>query len=236
MTITNNSLGRLSIGPSPVKVEGLILYLDASSRKSYTGGTTWKDLSGNGNDFTINGSLAYNGHWFTLDGSVSQYVQANPFSHPTDDFTIELYERFHTFNLTPLYSYAVDGDDNEGLLYLPSSSSSEIQIRGPAGQVNTGYELVLSKFYQIVRVRTFSDGKDRLYIDGALVFDGTLAAGQQTTTNGSFNIGQEQDSPGGGFRPTQTFNGDLSIVRIYNRALSAKEVNDNYQMTKSRFE
>jgi hypothetical protein len=236
MTITNNSVGRLSFGPPLVNTNGLILYLDAASNRSYTGGTRWKDLSGNGNDFTIHGSVPHNGDYFTLNGTTSQYVQANPFAHPVGDFTIELYERFISFNLTPLYSYAVAADDNEGLLYLPTEESSEIQIRGPAGQINTGYELELNQFYQIVRARSFSDGADELYINGELVFDGTLAAGQQTTTNGSFNIGQEQDSPGGGFRDTQTLNGDLSVVRIYNRVLSAKEIADNYQMTKSRFE
>lgn len=233
--ITNNSLGRLSIGPSLVTVDGLMLYLDAASKRSYAGGTTWKDISGKGNDFTIHGSVIHNEKYFSLDGSTSQYVQGNPFSHPTGDYTIELYERFTAFNLTPIYSYAVVGDDNEGLLYLPSEESSEIQMRGPSGQANTGYELVTNKFYQIARVRTFSNGADKLFIDGKEVFEATLAAGQRTTTNGSFNVGQEQDSPGGGFSPTQTLNGDLSIIRVYSRALSAKEIANNYHNTQARF-
>jgi hypothetical protein len=236
MTITNNSLGRLSIGPSPTIVDGLVLYLDAASRRSYTGGTTWKDLSGNGNDFTIYGSPAYKGKYFTLDGSTSQYFQANPFPHPTDDFTIELYERISVFNLTPLYSYAVTGDDNEGLMYLPSEAEGVIHIYGPTGSANTSYELFTGRFYQIVRTRSYSSGDEKLYINGTEVFSGTLAAGTKTETGGSFNVGQEQDSPGGGFVPTQTLNGDVSMVRIYNRVLSTEEIVNNYQNIKSRFD
>lgn len=236
MTITNNSLGRLSFGPSPITTNGLILYLDAASKKSYSGGSAWRDLSGNGNDFTINGSPVHRGKYFYLNGSTSQYFQANPFAHPTDDFTIELYERIQAFNLTPLYSYAVSGDDNEGLLYLPDEDEGVIHIYGPTGSTDTSYEIFTDRFYQIVRSRAYSSGEENLYINGTLVFSGTLGAGTKTETNGSFNIGQEQDSPGGGFRPTQTLNGDVSIVRIYNRVLSAKEVAAHYQDTKARFE
>jgi hypothetical protein len=215
---------------------GLVLYLDAASKKSYSGGSAWRDLSGNDNHFTIAGSPVHTGKYFHLDGSTSQYFQANPFAHPTDDFTIELYERINAFNLTPLYSYAITGDDNEGLLYLPDEAEGVIHIYGPTGSTDTGYEIFTGAWYQIVRTRSYSDGKETLYINGEQVFSGTLGAGTSTQTNGSFNIGQEQDSPGGGFRPTQTLNGDVSIVRIYNRVLSHKEIASSYQATKARFQ
>ena len=234
MSLDNNSIGKLSVGPSLV-TDGLILYLDAASKRSYVGGSTWTDLTKNSNNFEINGGVQHNGKYFSLNGSTSQYFQSNPFSHPTEDFTIELYERITEFNLTPFYSYAVLGDDNEGLLYLPSDSSAEIQIRGPAGQVNTGFAIELNKFYQIARVRISSSGDEKLYINGDLAFEGTLAAGQSTQANGSFNVGQEQDSPGGGFRDTQTIIGDVSIVRVYDRALSPQEISTNYQEIQSRF-
>ena len=45
-------------GPNIVK-EGLVLYLDAASGTSYspyTSGNTWRDISGNGNNGTVNGA------------------------------------------------------------------------------------------------------------------------------------------------------------------------------------
>ena len=235
MTITNNSLGRLTFGPDPITIDGLSLYLDACSKRSYTGGATWRDISGNGNDFTIYGTPVFHGCYFTLDGSTSQYFQAYPFAHPTQDFTIELYERINAFNLTPLYSYAVSGDDNEGLMYMPADNG-RIHIYGPNGSIDSGYTLSTDKWYHIVRARAYSSGEEKLYINGVLVATVTLAAGQLTETNGSFNVGQEQDEPGGGFRETQTLNGDVGLIRIYDRVISATEVNDNYQQIITRYE
>ena len=236
MTITNNSLGKLTFGPPSVVIDGLVTYLDAASIRSYPGGTVWKDLSGNDNDFTIYGSVSHNGTIFTLDGSTSQYFQANPFPHPTENFTIELYQRVNEINLTPFYSYAVDSDSNEGLLYITNNSGRIVYVYGPSGRYSTGYAISTEVFYQITRTRSSSTGEDKFYINGTLIATATQAAGTQTVTDGSFNIGQEQDSVGGGFRDTQTFNGDVALLRVYDRALTAQEINDNYQLTKSRFE
>ena len=47
-------------GPRIV-TDGLVLHLDAANRKSYPGsGSTWYDLSGNGNNGTINSGVSYN--------------------------------------------------------------------------------------------------------------------------------------------------------------------------------
>jgi hypothetical protein len=57
-------------GPNIVK-DGLLLYLDASSPNSYSSyfsGTTWKDISSNGNDGTL-----VNGPIFNNDGKLSSF-------------------------------------------------------------------------------------------------------------------------------------------------------------------
>lgn len=57
-------------GPNIVR-DGLVLALDAASPRSYPGsGTTWTDLSGNGNDFTLDSSgITYNSSgYFDLTG------------------------------------------------------------------------------------------------------------------------------------------------------------------------
>jgi hypothetical protein len=49
----------LGHGASIVR-DGLVLYLDATNPKSYPGsGTTWKDLSGNGNNGTLVNGVGY---------------------------------------------------------------------------------------------------------------------------------------------------------------------------------
>ena len=50
--------------------DGLVLALDAANPKSYPGsGTTWKDLSGNGFDYTLIGTPTFENNAFTITES-----------------------------------------------------------------------------------------------------------------------------------------------------------------------
>ena len=69
-------------------------------------------------------------------------------------------------------------------------------------------------------VYTFSNGKGRLYLDGAPV--GSQA--NYTGTDGTIYIGMEPDSP------TNYFKGVIDDVRYYNRALSSKEITELYNL------
>jgi len=52
----------IGYGPSVV-TDRLVLALDAADRNSYSGfGTTWTDLSGNGNNGTLVNGAKYSGH------------------------------------------------------------------------------------------------------------------------------------------------------------------------------
>lgn len=59
-------------GPNIIQ-NGLVFALDAANKKSYPGsGTTWKDLSGNGNDGTLTNGPTFdsgNGGSIVLDGT-----------------------------------------------------------------------------------------------------------------------------------------------------------------------
>jgi hypothetical protein len=80
-------------GPSAV-TSGLVLELDAANTKSYTGsGTTWTDLSGNGNNGVLTNGPTYsslNGGYIVFDG-INDYVTCSATSSPQfdADFTIE---------------------------------------------------------------------------------------------------------------------------------------------------
>jgi hypothetical protein len=65
-------------GPRIV-TDGLVLHLDAANRKSYPGsGSTWYDLSGNGNNFTLTNGASYNTNgYFTTDGVNDYIVSSN---------------------------------------------------------------------------------------------------------------------------------------------------------------
>ena len=81
-----------SAGPDIVE-DGLVLYLDAGNEESYPGtGTTWKDLSGNGNDGTLTNGPTFSGDntgGITFDGS-NDYVDCGDIDI-TSSFTLSVW-------------------------------------------------------------------------------------------------------------------------------------------------
>ena len=76
-----------------IVTDGLVLALDAGNTKSYPGsGSTWTDLSGNGNNGTLAGGVGYsssNGGSLTFDGSNDYvYRTSTNFDFGTGDFTV----------------------------------------------------------------------------------------------------------------------------------------------------
>jgi len=84
--------------------DGLVLYLDAGNPVSYPrSGTTWRDLSNNGNNFTLTNSPIYQNSAirFNLDGTINQYATCvnNTFGNfDTQNFTIEYVANFPSTN------------------------------------------------------------------------------------------------------------------------------------------
>ena len=155
---------------------------------------------------------------------------------PTTDVTMEMWVRFvATASQQALISYAISGDDNESIMFL---NGGEMRFYGPGragGEHDTSWEPSAGVWYHLIRSRVKSSGEEKLYVDGVEKFSGNWDAGTGFTTGGSFVFAQEQDSVGGGFSSSQCFGGDLSLIRMYDRALTAAEVLQNYNAVKSRF-
>lgn len=80
--------------PKRIITDNLDCWLDAGDSNSYSGsGTTWSDLTSNGNDATLVGSPSWNGESFRMT-SDSTYVTLNSYSHRTNDFTYNLWIQY----------------------------------------------------------------------------------------------------------------------------------------------
>ena len=71
-----------------------------------------------------------------------------------------------------------------------------------------------------------SSGSWKFYKDGLLEDDGSLKAGHTIGSGGTFVLGQDQDSVGGGFNAAESFQGMLSNVNVWNRVLTATEITE----------
>jgi hypothetical protein len=214
---------------------GMQLYLDA---RNYTSGSTWLDLSGNGNNATLTGSpvkLSDNGgaiDFRTDDQSIE--TPLNPGSS-NESFSyggwFKLMAANETANKFAFSNYVgssqsgftaitTNNGGSETFLWLRASGSNP-SIQTPRVKIEP------YRWYYLFAVRDHANNKGLLYINGKLVSEATFPGNLQVRET-SFIGGVKH---GGGYVRSQ-----IATMQVYNRALTADEVLQNYNYFKDRFE
>jgi hypothetical protein len=225
----------MGIGYNPrIATDGIVSCFDAANTKSYPGsGTTWVDII-NSIPMTIYGAVTHQNGYFTFGvNQTTQYIMNSSFAMPAGDHTIECWFRVtnNQANQTP-YTYSVAGD-NSLLFYTNSLTQLAPHSFGSAFSINV--ESILDRWINFTRTRVQSSGVEVYHMNGVQIGTRTINAGTAFTTNGYLIIGQEADNPGGGFDANQNLDGDFSFISIYNRALSAQEISNNFNALRGRY-
>ncbi len=224
-----------SLGPN-ISDSGLVLCLDAADKNSYIGsGTTWTDVSGNSNNATLtNGALfdTSNVGNFSLDGT-DDYIQTN-LSQNTDNAQITWECWFWDdspggfFDNTAIISnYGASGTTPFTILHIISDGRVIFGQRNSSGTESSAvYSVNIcdSVWHHIVGV--VDSTNTLIYVDGVLRASQTKVTG--TTTSG-------QNIVIGGNHLGRYQSCRIASAKMYNRALNASEVLQNYNATKSRF-
>jgi hypothetical protein len=221
-------------GPKII-TNGLVLYLDAANRNSYTGsGTTWTDLSGNGNNGTLTNGPTFNAAnmgSIILDGTNDYIYRLSISNFNSSTYTILLWGKFVSVSssgvLFSLGRSSGDADteaqlyyNNSRLVYWDFAGSIAFNFIQSSGTLSTNV-------YQYLGF-TKNSTNGTFYINGYSSGTGTAAFDANISTN-DFTIGADiRDS-------INYVNGNISQFLIYNRVLTASEVLQNYNATKSRF-
>ena len=241
-------------GPNIV-TNGLVLALDAANPKSYPGsGTTWRDLSGNGNNGTLTNGPAFNNQnggsivfdgtddLTTFSGGTFNYapgilgsISLETWIYPTGPFTSYLSEP-PTTNLGGFLGQGYfNGSIGWGLGMTATSTTRywAFQVRNMGTIVQSASEnlaFTLNSWYHIVGSFNRNDFS-RIYVNGSLITSASSAAlnGISITPN----LNDARIGTGGG--PPFYSGCRIPVARIYNRALSASEVEQNYNALKARF-
>ena len=235
-----------------IVTQGLVLNLDAAKTDSYPGtGTTWRDLSG----FNNNGTLT-NGPTFSGPGK-----QASIVFDGVDDYIINnTLTLLITNQLTlSVWFYATDTSVDNFIISSENSTSSnsrfvlfQDKVAFISGRVNT-YTFIPGNNNVTGNIRMeFASNSEVLnqWVNITCTFIANSATGIRGYKNGI----EDPNSPVNastvaplsstdplyiGLRNPATdqrfFDGRIGIVQIYNRALSAQEVLQNYNATKGRF-
>jgi hypothetical protein len=231
---------------------GLTVCLDAGFLSSYPGsGTTWYDISGNNNHFTIYNSLLYSslsGGTFSFDGT-NDYARSNSTIDLSTANAVTVQVIGNATNLGTLYEHSNDWNSNAGGFGLSTNSNGFTQTNqymhfywntnggtsqgarnfGPVEQ--SSYFFVSTK----VLIKNNSDGLQDYY-NGIRVPYVSSPWGTGTTTVGNTtNFRNDYFYVGGRGGSSAFLNGNVSLILIYNRALSSTEILKNYNASVARF-
>jgi hypothetical protein len=218
-------------GPRIV-TDGLVLALDAADRNSYPGsGTTWTDLSGNGyigtlyNDTTYN---SFNGGGLVFDGT-DDFVDINSTDiiTGTNPFTIDCWFTLSGGSYGELFGNYGSGYTT-GYIWFATAG---LYINGSCYVPN--YATATQGTHYIASTRT-SAGACVTYLDGVSVATATLPASILIGPN--FRIGADTKSTVPNTSGLlEELNGRIYNLKVYNRALTASEVQQNFNALRGRF-
>ena len=224
-----------------VITDGLVLYLDAANNRSYPGsGTTWTDLSRGGSNGALTNGPTFNsanGGSIVFDGvDDGVLVNSPPFSSSTNSLTFN----FWVYGTgTSTASQTILGRDTNsgaiphvlirrtGNLNLTFNHSNGIS---PATTTLSNVFLNnLDKWVNLQITANYTTGTVILYRNGVFYTQFTMSTPIFPNTNVPIYISSFA------FPGFFTWTGNISITKIYNRALSTQEIQQNYNATKTRY-
>lgn len=216
----------MAINYSPTIVrDGLVMYLDAANVKSYPGtGTTWTDLSGNGNNGTLTNGVGYsntNNGSLVFDG-IDDHVSVSQIGN-TGSFSYEVFLKPTQVNKDQMYI----GYNSITSNYVRIVNSNAFLSVSAGGQRTLSHSetLINNNFYHIVSI--YNGVQLKIYVNNNLTM-GTVI-NQPLTGWGADRIGRWRDSD------QRSFVGDIYCLRIYDRELSAAEIQKNFEAFRGRY-
>lgn len=228
----------------PIVTSGLLLNLDAGDPASYSGtGTTWTDLTGNGNNATLTNSPTYSssqGGYFTFNGSTN-FAEVLSFNPPLASRTIETWIYVNTYSSTTQYiiSNTVPGAP------VPFSgfgfyTSNSIFTRSQGSTTSTSNSPASGSWHQVVMTVAFGDTTNasiNFYLNGASVSGNPY----NVSTSGSYYsaAGTTRWTIGGWATTDGSLqsglNGRISIIRYYDNILSLAQIQQNRSAVIGRY-
>ena len=245
-TLTNNDVIKASVGDVIVS-NGLIQNLDANNASSYTSGNTWTDLTGNGNNGTIN-TLSTGSVTITTEGNIKSFKYTKGLSYIAASLPKSLSMTFNvwakTSNLsnynspgTMLFNAGASGTGplnggpdlfiaaNKIFWNTYDATGNPFKLNGTDITPTTAYINDIN-WHCFTIVVNAGDNTASLYIDGVLRGVAVYKSPNTYSSTALF-IGGEGNNAGI-TNYNLAWEGNISIFNSYNRVLSLNEVVQNF--------
>ena len=213
-----------------IVTDGLVLALDAADKNSYPGsGTTWNDVSGNGNSGTLTNGPTFSNNSIIFDGVDDYAVSPNQISVVASggNATIEAF----VFPTTSTGQRCIFNLGQDGVSFNYGMVLVDTTLR--ARNSNSDYVLggtVSANVWSHIAV-VFTAAGAIGYVNGIAVGSNVTATVSTLSANAFYTIGRRAYNGA-----TEFFTGRIGLIRSYqNKALLASEILQNYNAQKSRF-
>ena len=214
--------------------QGLVLNLDAGNPYSYAGaGTTFYDVSATALSWTIN-NATYNSSdpkYFSYNGSNSWLESSTSAAYDSQTITMECWCYPNSLNQ---YGFLFEKGAVNSQYSMFLNQGNVFYFRTIGGTINNQDLSFTTTTYLTVNAWnhiacTYNGSSKVIYVNGVQI--ATVAA------SGTLNTGQINQYIGkyGAASNNYPFNGRIAESRVYNIALSAAQVLQNYNATKGKF-
>ena len=223
--------GGITINGSPPVTAGLVLNLDAGNVASYPGsGTTWTDLSGNGRNGTLTGGPTYS----SADGGSIVFDGTNDFVQCSGSLTATA----ATFVIWMRRNGTQD--DYDGIIYSRSANATGLSFFGTTNKISYTWNNAVDTYtwdsgltipdltWCMVAVSVTSTSATAYLCQSSGITSATNTVSHTSTVLDDVKLAQ--DDQGARF-----FNGRISVAMIYDRALSADEITQNFNALRGRY-
>lgn len=204
----------------------IVASYDTRYNISYSNDTplAFKDISGNSNDLIFNSSPTYNTSPFriTLTNSTRAISSIGVPFNLTTGFTLELLFQFsaNTGNTPRIFSYA-GGDSSNGIQIQLTSSSNLYLHNTSVGNFTSSVVLNANTWYHAIITST-----DLCYINGVQSAT-TGTTGTITNVARTISVGDQA--------ATNSLEGSIAFVSMYNYAQSVNEIASSYEGAKTLY-
>jgi len=234
----------MSLHHSPkIVTNGLVLCLDAGNRKSYNGGTTWRDLSGNSYDFTVNSpafSTAGGISHFNFEGAngAAKRLVGGSLSN-VPNFANGTFIVFSSIlNSTSSWRTLTRGTDHQVLIETGSNRLGMYDNTTSAGFIDSTFLVSNIPNHTTIfnmlcwKLSTSSPYYQFQYNNSSVV--GSMTSASSTFDDGFSSIGAYHNNSAL-MNSFSQYWGKIAIFLYYNRHLSQAEILQIYNTFKGRF-
>ena len=210
-----------------------MLHLDSANIKSYSGtGTTWINLSGNSNNGTLVNGVGYNtdnkGN-MVFDGT-NDFIKNDTPTLPTGNVTVTICAWVYILAVSGTWQgIAGWGEPSTGQSALLDLNAGRLAFStwGSIGgnDLISTYNVPLNTWKYVVG--TINNRNIKLYANEINVLDSTITSTPNVTST-KFRLATT-DYPG------RLLNTRIAQTSIYNRALTAAEIQQNFEATRGRY-